>query len=97
VILFRAIPPRTYLSRTGLKPYLAADEKTITAGLQIHRGHAPNLERTIQRLTFSEVRPDDIADGSDLQRNRRLVAKRYIGSEFNDLRHLNYQRYYGPD
>jgi len=51
--------------REYLKPYLAADGRTTTAGLQILRGHAPNLERTIQRLTFSETRPDDLADGCE--------------------------------
>ena len=32
----------------------------------------------------------------DTELRRRPAAKRHIGSEFNDLRYLNYQRYYGP-
>jgi hypothetical protein len=33
---------------------------------------------------------------AEVERRRRVAGKRYIGSELNDPRHLNYQRYYGP-
>jgi hypothetical protein len=33
---------------------------------------------------------------TEVERRRRIAGKRYIGSELNDFRNLNYQRYYGP-
>ena len=53
----------------------------------------------VKRSTEAVNEPSDFEARkvlAEVECRRRVAGKRYIGSELNDARHLNYQRYYGP-